>query len=125
MAGLSGGPKLPTSGSGQALDFRFPPRCGLQRARYLYGMETEADAWRAFTQLGADTLSKFQRNDISMTETFRFFEAKSDLIADKEAVQSILDTVSEIDGFPRHYSELISLLTSDPSRDALIGWLKF
>ncbi|CAH1649096.1 hypothetical protein BOSEA31B_10307 [Hyphomicrobiales bacterium] len=59
-----------------------------------------------------------------MTQAVRFFEAKSDLIADREAVQSILDTVSEIDGFPRHYSELIGLLTSYPSRDALIAWLK-
>lgn len=87
-------------------------------------MKTDENAWRAFTQLGAETLSKFQSNDIRMTEAVRFFEAKSDLIADKEAVQSILDTVSEIDGFPRRYSELIGFLTSYPSRGALIAWLK-
>lgn len=87
-------------------------------------MKIDEDAWRAFTQLGANTLSELQRNAISMTEAIRFFEAQSDLIADKEAVQSILDAVSEIDGFPRHYSELMGLLASYPSRDALIEWLK-
>ena len=87
-------------------------------------METDEDAWRAFTELGAETLSRLQRNDISMNEAFQIFEAQSDLIADQEAVQSILDVVSEIDGFPRRYSELMGLLASYPSRDKLIEWLK-
>ncbi len=87
-------------------------------------MKTDEDAWRAFTELGAETLSRLQRNEISMTEAFRFFEAQSDLIADKDAVQSILDAVSEIDGFPRHYSELMGLLASYPSSNKLIEWLK-
>jgi hypothetical protein len=66
-------------------------------------MTSEIDPWRVFTQCGANALSKFQRNDITMVEAFRFFEANSALIADDEALQSIHDTVSEIDGFPRHY----------------------
>jgi hypothetical protein len=40
-------------------------------------MITETDTWQAFTQRAAETLSKFQDNEISMAEAFRFFEANS------------------------------------------------
>lgn len=82
------------------------------------------DDWRAFTLSGAETLAEFKRNAINMTDAFRFFETGSALIGDDDAFESLLNTVSEIDGFPRHYAELMALLASLPTRDALIAWLK-
>lgn len=82
------------------------------------------DHWSQFTQSAARALMNLQRREISMEEAYRFFEANSALIADDDAVQSIMNAISEIDGFPRWYDEFSELLASQPTRDALVVWLK-
>lgn len=80
--------------------------------------------WDAYTQAAANTLVKLQRHEISMAEACRFFEDNSVVLADGEALASILNAISEIDGFPRWYSELSAFFAGQPARDALVAWLK-
>lgn len=82
------------------------------------------DDWSQFTESAAHTLMKLQRREISMEEASRFFEANSALVADDKAVESIMNSISEIDGFPRWYRELSELFASQPTRDSLVVWLK-
>lgn len=82
------------------------------------------DHWSQFTQSAVRTLLNLQRREISMEEAYRFFEANSALVADDDAVQSIMNAISEIDGFPRWYGELSEFFASRPTRNALVAWLK-
>jgi hypothetical protein len=87
-------------------------------------MTTKDIEWQSFLEQAVAILSDFQCNRISMTEVFRFFEDRSDLLADDDTLEAISNAVSEIDGFPRHYDELVRFLGTYPSRSALLVRLK-
>jgi hypothetical protein len=78
--------------------------------------------WQVFTSAWLQAMREFQSESLTMEQAFDLIGKFSNDI-DEEIEQFACNVVSEIGGFPRGYTEVLTLLKNKPSRQDVLSYM--
>lgn len=78
--------------------------------------------WQLFTSAWLKAMKEFQSERLAMEQAFELI-GKFSTDIDEEIEQFACNVVSEIDGFPRGYAEVLTLLQNKPSRQDVLSYM--
>ena len=79
--------------------------------------------WDRFVVEAGNTLDALLHDKIDMDSAWRFFEENAEFM-DKEMLDFFLDSISEIDGDPGGYRELVRLMRTGPRREQIREYME-
>ena len=83
----------------------------------------EDEDWEMFTNAWLGAMKAFQAGTLSMQQAFDLI-MKGNLDIDEQIKQFACDAVSEIDGYPRDFEEMLALLQKKPSRQDVLSYME-
>ena len=79
--------------------------------------------WTAFCADCIEAMDRFQQNEIALHQIDDYLAKYEDSELDKELLEFIWNTISEIDAVPEDYAELLTMLKAGTSEAALVEFM--